>query len=450
MERYQELHRPQFHFSAQEGWINDPNGLIYADGRWHLFFQLNPNGTIWGDMTWGHAVSDDLLHWRQGENALHPDEMGTMFSGSGIVDHDNTAGFGAGAQLLFYTAAGDYAEPKQPFTQCLAYSTDSGDSWTKYDGNPVVDHFEKGNRDPKVIWHAPSKAWIMALYLADNRYCLLRSTNARDWTRFQDLTLEGVSECPDFFPMTDEAGEERWVFWGALGRYLIGRFDDEAFTPETDAQTCEYGAHGYAAQTWSNVPDGRTLQISWMAGGLYPEMPFNQQLSIPVELSLSGSGTDVALTRSPVRELTALQTRTVTAPDQTLKQRDSLIPDTQCPLMDVSFTVTPSEAASLFVIIRGQTARFDWENRELTFTKPGNKVMGDLGTVPLPASDRISIRMIIDKTSMEVFIDEGRTSASFCFLPDGHLHVFEMTNWSKGEQRIEQFELHELSRVWDG
>ena len=163
MELYQELHRPQFHFSAREGWINDPNGLLYANGQWHLFFQLNPNATIWGDMTWGHAVSDDLLHWRQGDHALIPDNTGTMFSGSGVVDHDNTAGFGDDSLLLFYTAAGDYAEPKQPFTQCLAYSTDEGVSWIKYDGNPVVGHFEGGNRDPKIIWHEPTSCWIMAL-----------------------------------------------------------------------------------------------------------------------------------------------------------------------------------------------------------------------------------------------------------------------------------------------
>ena len=154
----------------------------------------------------------------------------------------------------------------------------------------------------------------MALYLADNRYCLLRSNNARQWTRFQDITLEGVSECPDFFPMTDEVGQERWIFWGALGRYLVGRFDGEAFVPETEATVCEYGAHGYAAQTWSNVPDGRTLQISWMAGGLFPEMPFNQQLSIPVELTLTGSGSDVALARNPVRELTSVSYTHLTLP----------------------------------------------------------------------------------------------------------------------------------------
>ena len=448
MELYHELHRPQFHFSAREGWINDPNGLLYADGQWHLFFQLNPNATIWGDMTWGHAVSDDLLHWRQGDHALLPDNTGTMSSGSGVVDHDNTAGFGDDSLLLFYTAAGDYAEPKQPFTQCLAYSTDEGVSWIKYDGNPVVGHFEGGNRDPKIIWHKPTSCWIMALYLADNRYCLLRSNNARQWTRFQDITLEGVSECPDFFPMTDEVGQERWIFWGALGRYLVGRFDGEAFVPETEATVCEYGAHGYAAQTWSNVPDGRTLQISWMAGGLFPEMPFNQQLSIPVELTLTGSGSDVALTRNPVRELTSLRTRSIIEPDQTLKRGGSIRPDTKCPLLDVSFVVQPGDAEALHAVIRGQLARFDWKKRELTFTKPGNKVMGDGGTVPLPTTDQIAVQMIIDKTSMEVFINGGQTSASFCYLPDGHIHVFELTNWY-GDQRIEKFELHELASIWD-
>ena len=242
-------------------------------------------------------MSDDLVHWRQLEHALYPDEHGDMFSGSAVVDWDNTAGFGKGALRAFYTAAGSYAEPKRPFTQCLAYSVDNGKQWTKYDGNPIIEWFEADNRDPKVVWHAPTRSWIMALYLADNRYCLLRSADAKSWTRFQDLSLEGCTECPTSFPLTDESGAERWVFWGAKGTYRIGSFDGSRFTPETALLTSEQGTNGYAAQTWSDAPDGRRIQISWMLGGVYPEMPFNQQLSIPVELTLLGAGEDVTLVR---------------------------------------------------------------------------------------------------------------------------------------------------------
>ena len=209
---YAELHRPQFHFTAKQNWLNDPNGLVYCDGVWHLFFQHNPNAPIWGDMTWGHAVSRDLLHWEQLEHALHPDAMGTMFSGSAVVDHDDTAGFGAGTLLAFYTAAGAAVKPARPFTQCLAYSLDKGRHWTKFVDNPVVDWIEGDNRDPKVIWHSASQQWIMALYLADDRYALLASKNARQWQKIQELALPGDTECPDMFSLCDESGAERWIF----------------------------------------------------------------------------------------------------------------------------------------------------------------------------------------------------------------------------------------------
>ena len=158
---------------------------------------------------------------RQLEHALHPDAMGTMFSGSAVVDHDNTAGFGAGALLAFYTAAGSQVSPAKPFTQCLAYSTDSGYQWTKFVGNPVVDWIEDDNRDPKVIWHAASQQWVMALYLAEDRYALLISKNAQQWQQIQEVVLANDTECPDFFPLLDESGVERWILWSASGRYLV-------------------------------------------------------------------------------------------------------------------------------------------------------------------------------------------------------------------------------------
>lgn len=198
METYHELHRPQLHFSARKGWINDPNGLVFLDGVWHLFFQHNPESTVWGNMTWGHAVSDDLIHWRQLEHAMYPDEHGSMFSGSAVVDHGNTAGFGAGALVFLYTAAGSFAKPARQYTQCLAYSTDNGQTLKKYQGNPVLNWIEADNRDPKIIWHAGTRRWVMVLYLNDDRYQLHTSSDLKTWAHLQDLRLEGDDECPDF------------------------------------------------------------------------------------------------------------------------------------------------------------------------------------------------------------------------------------------------------------
>ena len=299
MSSYSELHRPQFHFSAKKNWINDPNGLVYHDGIWHLFFQHNIEAPTWGPMWWGHAVSNDLLHWRQLDHALHPDEMGSMFSGSAVIDHHNAAGFGKDAMLLFYTAAGSHATPARPFVQCLAFSVDGGQTFNKYEHNPIVDWMQADNRDPKVVWDAASQKWVMALYLEDERYCLLSSSDLKEWSHLQDIVLPGTYECPDFFPLVDEDGVNRWVFSGAGSGYLVGQFDGNKFVAETELSHYDGGPNNYAAQTWSNAPDGRCVQISWMAGGLYPEMPFNQQLSIPVELCLLGTGSNARLARRP-------------------------------------------------------------------------------------------------------------------------------------------------------
>jgi sucrose-6-phosphate hydrolase SacC (GH32 family) len=446
---YRELHRPQLHFSSREKWINDPNGLVYQDGVWHLFFQYNPESTVWGpNLCWGHAVSRDLMHWEQLDHALYPDEYGTMFSGSAVVDHDNTAGFGKGALLAFYTAAGAYVDPKQPFTQCLAVSTDNGGQWTKYSENPIVAEIEAGTRDPKVVWHPETRQWVMALYVDGNRYCLLRSPDAKSWTHCQELILEGVSECPDFFALTDASGAERWVFWGAKGVYLVGGFDGTHFSADTDAITCEWGPNGYAAQTWSDAPDGRRVQISWMAGGLYPEMPFNQQMSVPVELSLVGSGSAARLVRWPVVELDALRQRSKEIERDTISAGNPLIADTQAKLLDVSFSVSRQDAKALYVTVRGQPMVFDWSAKEIRFANSGtHKVMSGRANIPLPDDSSLSVRLLIDRTSVEVFINGGSICGSFCFLPSGYIHPLVLESHS-GEQIIDNFKLHEMASIW--
>ena len=449
MKPYSELHRPQFHFSAEENWINDPNGLVYNNGIWHLFFQHNPESPTWGNMTWGHAQSKDLIHWQQLEHALYPDEMGSMFSGSAVVDYANTAGFGAGALLIFYTAAGTYADPVKPFTQCLAYSVDNGQQWQKYSGNPIINWIEADNRDPKVTWHEQSRKWIMALYLNDDRYCLLSSEDARDWRKIQELVLEGDSECPDFFPLVDTSGTERWVFWAASGQYMVGSFDGEKFTSETNVQIGEQGHNGYAAQTWTNVPDGRCIQISWMAGGLFPEMPFNQQLSIPVELKLIGSGDDVVLAREPIRELAVLRGRSISVTSQIIVPGDPFIVDTKAKLLDVSLTISKQNSKALYIALRGQVIEFNWVDAQFRF---GNSNPHKLNTarnpIALPDGPQLSLRLVVDLTSFEIFINEGGISASFCYLPDGYIHPLALYS-SDGDQVLDNFELHELRSSWE-
>ena len=437
MSIYEEVHRPRFHFTARENWINDPDGLVYFQGVWHLFFQHNPDATVWGNMTWGHAVSEDLIHWRQVDHALLPDEHGTMFSGSAVVDWNGSAGYGKQTLLAFYTAAGGHVYPKRSDTQCLAYSIDGGDTWVKHPQNPIIDWYEANNRDPKVIWHEPTRHWIMALYLADDRYCLLKSSDAKDWSRFQDLTLLGDSECPDFFPLHDESEVERWVFWGASGFYMVGSFDGEFYRAETKVLTCEWGSNGYAAQTYSDTPCGRRIQISWMAHGQYPEMPFNQQMSVPVELGLKGQGDDVVLTRWPISEIEVLRQKRIEHSKETIEPGIRFAPSCDGSLFDMSFEVVDGAGKLMHLLIRGKSMTFAFDEGVVRFNEK---------EVPLPSSN-VAVRILIDRTSVELFVNGGQVSANFCFLPGAYEHpiVFQTPTH---ELEINRLVIYELRGIW--
>ena len=251
---YHEWLRPQFHFTAQKNWHNDPNGLVFYKGEYHLFFQHNPHGINWGEMTWGHAISSDLLHWKQLDHALLPDSHGTMFSGSAVVDWNNTAGFQTGDEkpliCIFTAAGGTSPESKgKPFTQGIAYSIDLGRTWKKYDKNPVLGHVAGENRDPKVIWHGPTKRWVMALYLDGDKYALFSSPDLKQWEKLADLPAFGANECPDFFeiPVAGEDAKTKWILWGSNGNYLIGSFDGKTFSRESGPHKFEFGSNFYAA-----------------------------------------------------------------------------------------------------------------------------------------------------------------------------------------------------------
>ncbi len=239
---YQEELRPQFHFTSRRGWHNDPNGLLFYGGEYHLFYQHNPLGWPWGNMTWGHAISSDLVHWSEMKPALYPDSLGTMFSGSGVVDWNNTAGLEKGPEktlVVFYTAAGNTSEmsKSKPFTQCMAYSHDKGRTWIKYSDNPVLGHVAAENRDPKVVWHKASGQWIMALFLDKHEFALFASRDLKSWTELQRITIDQGAECPDFFemPVEGKPGQTKWVLTAANGRFVVGDFNGSRFTPESES-----------------------------------------------------------------------------------------------------------------------------------------------------------------------------------------------------------------------
>lgn len=450
---YREKYRPQFHFAPRRGWTNDPNGLVWYKGTYHLFYQHNPYSVEWGNMTWGHATSPDLLHWTEGNDAFCPDELGTIFSGSGVVDANNTSGLAPAGNaeaplVFFFTSHGPEARPAVSITQSLGYSLDGGKSFQKYAKNPVVPHIIGGNRDPKVFWYEPTQLWVMALYLDGEDYALLGSKNLTEWNELCRIEKLGCSECPDMFELAVDGDPDnmKWVFWGGNGNYLIGSFDGSTFTKEAGPFLSKHGGNDYAAQTFSNLPDGRRIQFSWMNGGVYPEMPFNQQFSIPRELSLKTTKEGIRLAFSPIAEIKSLRSESVADfSNYTIesKQMSFGIPE----LFDAEMTLDVRNAKNVKIKFNGQ---------ELVYDVAAEKING---MIPLAADNegKVTIRLIVDRMSWELFAADGVTQFAQCFVPnDESLDAGQMRDGefsisiAEGETvGIESLRVWPLESVWN-
>ncbi|MHB1038095.1 MAG: glycoside hydrolase family 32 protein [Pirellulales bacterium] len=446
---YLETYRPQLHFSPAKNWTNDPNGLVYYQGEYHLFFQHNPEGINWGNMTWGHAISRDLVHWQQLDHALRPDKLGTIFSGSAVVDENNTAGFQTGKEkvlVAIYTSAGGTSpESKgQPFTQSIAYSNDRGRTWVKYAGNPVLKHIVGGNRDPKVLWHGPTKKWVMALYLDGDRYALFGSPDLKQWAKLCDVPLPGASECPDFFelPVDGDPARAKWVFWGGNGTYRLGSFDGQQFRPATESLKSLWGSNDYAAQTYSDIPprDGRRIQIAWMSGGRYPEMPFNQQMSFPRELSLRTTSEGVRLFMNPVREVKSLRAAGgFEAADVPLPPDKNVLPALAGELWDIRAELVPAAAGQIVLDVRGEPIRYDAKAKTLT-------CLGKTAPVQ-PKDGVVTLRVLVDRASIEIFAADGRVTMATCFLPNQADRSLRLSAQG-GEAKIKSLAIYPLKSIW--
>jgi len=446
---YAETARPQFHFSAQENWLNDPNGLVFFGGEYHLFYQYNPYGTEWGNMHWGHAVSPDLVHWEELPIALYPDALGTMYSGSAIVDRVNTTGLQTGEDpplVVAYTAAGgdDPGSAGQKYTQCLAFSSDRGRTWEKYAGNPVQGHIAGQNRDPKVIWDPAHSRWVICLYLEGNDFALFTSPDLKQWAHTQTFALPGSDECPDFFPLpiTGELDESRWVFLGANGLYLLGQFDGQKFTVTEGPLRPEYGANYYAAQTYSDIPgyDGRRISIAWMRGGVYPEMQFSQQMSFPCALTLHRHAEGVRLHRNPVREIETLRDAAHHWENLTVSAGENPVSSVDGDLFEILIEVAAQPSGSAWGLRFGDA--------EVRYG-PGSRTLTCLGCcAPLEAEDgKITLQLLMDRTSIEVFANDGLVSLSSCFVPaaaETSPEFFAET----GPVPIISLEIFELHSAW--
>jgi fructan beta-fructosidase len=439
---YREPLRPQFHFSARRGWLNDPNGLVHFEGEWHLFFQHNPYGWNWGNMHWGQAVSRDLVHWEERGEALYPDELGTMFSGSAVVDWKNTSGFGKDGQpaiVLIYTAAGGTGAQSRGkgFTQCIAYSNDKGRTWTKFEGNPVLPQITGGNRDPKVIWHDPTKRWVMPLYVERNKKHTIEffaSPNLKQWTYLS--AVEGFYECPDLFelPVEGEPSMSKWVLYGASSEYMIGAFDGTKFTPETPKLPGHRGNGFYAAQTYSDAPDDRRIQIGWLRAPS-PDMPFNQCMSLPMELSLRNTPDGPRLAWTPAPELAKLRDRSSSADNI----RSNHTFEDAGELLEIRAEFASNGGGELRINARGAAIAYDAQKQELTVN--GHRA-------PAPARDgRQRLAIFVDRTTVEVFASDGLTYVPMPFIPKAADKAVSVSVTDDSIQ-IEKLEVHRLKSAW--
>lgn len=436
---YREEFRPFIHYTPQIGWINDPNGMIQYHGVYHMFYQYNPVGIEWGNMHWGHAISRDLMHWEEQDVALFPDEMGTMYSGSAIEDIHNVTGLTSGElppMLLFYTAAGNHgilSEGKK-YTQCLAVSTDGGQTFTKYPKNPLIDQMERGNRDPKVVWVEEIERYVMALYLAGDRYGLFDSENLLDWNFFQEISIPNESECPDLMRILLD-GEPWWVLIGASDHYVVGQFQKGGFIQKTRPRQLTFSPNrcSYAAQSFSGINDGRVVRMAWHK--LYmPSDRVPNQMSIPTEIKLIRSGTDIFLASYPVSEIKTLRVQT--------ERRENF-------QLSESFSI-PLKRAAYDVLLRT-----DWGNLTVSFFGHTIKINADENCVEfqkikMPISstcDSINLRMIIDRCSLELFADGGKFSATFPILCDYNLP--ELTVSSEKALTVPDFHCSRLQPIWE-
>lgn len=471
-EYYSEKYRPQFHFSAKKNWINDPNGLVYYNGVYHLFFQYMPPHRPGAYKDWGHAISTDLIHWEQTPNHITPHKVWAgCWSGSAVVDVNNSAGFQVGKEktiVAFITNGGNPGAGLGPTcTQCIAYSTDGGMTFTYYDQNPVIRNIYNANRDPKVVWDEGSKKWIMSLYMDKAfDFGLFSSSDLKKWEHLTTVSLEGVAECPGFLPLPVDGdnANNKWLFYGANGNYMIGSFDGTNFKPETKVVRADYGKNFYAAQTWSDVPDGRCIHIAWMPTRRYPGMPFEQQMNFPTELTLRTTSEGIRVFRVPVHEIKNLYDKEIKWNNISLKEGNNLFKDLNGDLYDINIEVDPRNSSSFEIETRGATIHYDTNKNIISCGGPSveNNIIpenwrsdkkskidfsNNLGEAPLaPVDGKIKLRILVDRTTIEVFGNDGKIVITSCFMPEEENKSYSFT--SKGEISVVNAEVHSLSSAW--
>ena len=455
--------RPQIHFSSKRNWLNDPNGMVYDGEKYHLFFQHNPNGTKWGNMTWGHATSPDMVHWTQLDHALLPYEVdgqaGTIFSGTAVIDHNNSLGKQVGDTktiCAFFTFA---TKPK--FYQAMAYSTDNGATFNYWnEGRAVVPHqgFDEGERDPKVFWHEASHRWVMMLWVCRDpgRVRIFTSKNLVDWKVSSDLMRDWAYECMDtiFLPVDGNPDNVKCVIYDASFDYEIGSFDGKTFNTETGPLIAG-GGNFYAAQTFNNSPDDRTVQIGWMNGG--PDVAdahgllHNQQMSFPCELTLRTTDQGVRLFAWPVEEIMSLVDNSIEIPVQSVRPNDNALGGMKpIDLADVEIEFAPNTAETLIMEFPSVTLTYATKTQRLSCT--GVDREGQIEDVTIfgklePKDGIIKLRFLIDRLSVEIYAFGGEQFRAKYFSPKFGTGKQSITA-TGGEAKVNKLEIRQLHSAW--
>jgi fructan beta-fructosidase len=490
---YKEQFRPQFHFSPEANWMNDPNGMVYLDGEYHLFYQYYPDSNVWGPMHWGHAVSTDMIHWKHLPVALSPDTLGYIFSGSAVADVKNSSGLGTAenpplaALFTYHDPVGEKNGSLKFQNQGLAYSTDKGRTWTKFSGNPVLKNPGiRDFRDPKVFWHDETGKWVMILAVQD-RIHLYSSPNLTDWTFLSEFgqgigAHGGVWECPDLFRIrVKETNEMKWVMLvsinpggpngGSATQYFVGDFNGTQFIKENrDIRWVDWGRDNYAGVTWSNVPesDGRRLFLGWMSnwqyGTVVPTQVWRSAMTIPRELNLIHKNKEgYILVSNPVEELKTLRSeKTQNYQEVTgIEGKREIILDSinlnQSELL-FNFAVLNNKVDSMGIILENNAnqklvigysriLKQLFVDRTASGPSGFSKLFAGISKAPYFAGNQVTFHVIVDAASVELFVDNGNLVMTNLVFPSenfNHLKIFS----TGGEVILKNAEFHNLKRIW--
>lgn len=481
---YKEDYRPQFHFSPPEKWMNDPNGLVYHQGVYHLFYQYYPDDIVWGPMHWGHAISKDMRHWENKPIALYPDEHGLIFSGSAVVDENNTSGFGSEdnpalvAIFTYHDMEGEKTGTDTFQTQGIAFSLDNGESWTKYEGNPVIGN--KGIRDfrdPKVFWDEISGSWIMALVAGDHAK-FYRSGDLKDWKLISEFGKDkgahgGVWECPDLFALEDpETGEDRWVLiisinpgapnGGSGTQYFIGEWDGTTFTTNQEGtKWLDWGTDNYAGVTYNNVPNGDRIFIGWMSNWAYardtPTEVWRSAMTVPRILALKAVGEDRIVTNYP---MAVFDTDAETEPKNISLRAGasvSIASDhlNQCDirmLMEKKNTrvvLNNSQGDQLVLELDTETNTFNLGRTQSGVTDFQEDFGKKAHLMPVPdLPEQFELRILLDWSSIEVFLNGGQYVMTDQVFPTEPYNLMIIENTSDQTSMLQLNGPEKVPRVW--